>query len=249
VKSKGFLMKKSQQPNGGIPMKTRSLTVLCGMIVAASVFATTASAAIITPLLSTDSGSITSSTTFQDAGRNIDAAINGAGLTGSLTEANILTVEHTSANAADGGTNHFLTSSTEAVADEVLTFDLGGTFDVTDIYIWIYSRPQTGRAIKNFDIAFDTGSGFGTPVAASTLGITDFPVGVTTPTTTAQQRTFNAAQTGVTAVQLTNIQNYGDARIGLPEIRFGGEETVIPEPASLAMGLMGLTLIAGRRRR
>lgn len=225
-------------------MKPKSL--FHSLLVALAALAPVLRAAIVTPLLSTDGGSVTSSTTFQDAPRTIDSALDGSGLTAVLTEANILTVEHTPATISD---NHFLTSAAQPVANEVLTFDLGGTFDISDIYLWQYHRPQVNRGVINFDIAFssDGGSTFGTAVAASSLGITDFALGATGGNALAQQRTFAAPQPGVTAIQLTNIQNNGDARIGIPEIRFGG--TVVPEPSTsaLLLGVFGAFVLRRRR--
>ena len=183
---------------------------------------------VISPLLSTDSGSVTSSfLTSEDAVRTIDAALNGSGLSAPPTDANVLTVEHTAATATD---NHYLgntanTGGGATIAAEVLTFDLGGTFDVTDIYLWTYERSQAARGLVRFDIAFSTDGGatFGTPVAASTLGIADFQLWGVWTVRTPQQRTFSAPQTGVTTIRFSNVVNGGDTtRLGISEIRFGG---------------------------
>jgi hypothetical protein len=209
-------------------------------------------AAVIFPLLSTDSGSVTSSTlTEEDAPRTIDSALDGSGFTSTLTDANVLTVEHEPATSTD---NHYLGNTgnggADSIAATVITFDLGGAYDVTDIYLWQYHRSQTGRGLRSFDIAFSTDGGttFGTAVAASTLGITEFTIGSTSGNSTAQQRTFSSTQSGVDAIQFSIIVNHGDTtRLGISEIRFGG--TAVPEPSSTALlGLGGLAFILRRRR-
>ena len=216
-------------------------------------------AAIIAPLLSTDTGSLTSSFfSSEDAARTIDSALNGSGLSATPTDANVLTVTHTSATATD---NHYLgnvantrtdqSDPTIQIVNEVLTFDLGGKFDVTDIYLWTYERSQASRGLVSFDIAFSTngGASFSTPVAAATVGISDFALwgasswNVQTP----QQRTFSSALTGVDVIQFSNIVNGGDtSRLGISEIRFGG--TAVPEPTGALLGGLGALLLLRRRR-
>ena len=212
-------------------------------------------AVVISPLLSTDSGSSTSSfLTSEDAARTIDSALDGSGLSATPTIANIASVTHTAATATD---NHYLgntglTGGGATIANEVLIFDLGGTFDVTDIYLWTYERSQAARGLVSFNIAFDTGSGFGTAVAASTLGITDFALwgdgtGGTWNVQTPQNKTFTAAQTNVQAIQFSNIVNGGDGgRLGISEIRFVGE--AVPEPSAALLGGLGALLLLRRRR-
>lgn len=210
-------------------------------------------AAVISPLLSTDAGSVTSSfLTSEDASRTFDSALDGSGLsTTLLTDANVMTVTHTSSTLPD---NHYLgntalTGGGATIASEVLTFDLGGTFDVTDIYLWDYQRSQTARSLISFDIAFSTDGGatFGTAVAASTLGITDFVIWDGS-STTAQNKTFSSTQSGVNAIQFSNVVNNGDStRLGIAEIRFGGT-AVIPEPSSAILSGLGALLLLRRRR-
>jgi len=225
-------------------MKTKTL---CIAVVTAGFALASVSAhasVIITPLLSTETGSVTSSTTFFDANRAIDSALDGSGLSSGGTSGDILTETHN--NAATDSVSHFLSNG--PVANEVLTFDLGATFDVTEIYLWQYNRTQFNRGIINFDIAFSTdgGSSFTSPVAASSLGITDFVIGTIGGVASVQQRSFNSVQSGVTAIQFSNIQTGGSTSIiGLPEVRFG----FIPEPASLALLGLGGLLLAGRNRR
>lgn len=216
---------------------------LCGVLAAAS----SASAGVITPLLSTDVGSSTSSTTTIGSPRTIDAAVSGLGLSGGGTSGDILSETHDAGQSA----THWLSDSgiiTAGVSlSEVLTFDLGGSFDIDTIYIWTYNRPERARGVRTFDIAFSTdgGANFSPAVSAASLGMADFDIGATGGISSVQTRTITA-QSGVTDIRFTNIANFGASdRLALPEIRFG---EVIPEPGSLAMLGLGGLLIARRRR-
>jgi hypothetical protein len=214
---------------------------------AAAFVALNSNAAVITPLLTTDSGSTTSTSTTIGGSRTIDAALNGVGLSGGGTSGDILTETH--ATAQGNTNNHYLSnnySPAANVANEVITLDLGGPFNINDIYLWGYSRAESNRGIRTFDIAFDTGSGFGSAVTALSLGITDFDEGPGSGSSSVQTRTFTSTQSGVERVQLSNITNFGGDRIAISEIRFGG--TAVPEPSAFLLSSLG-TLILFRRRR
>ena len=208
--------------------------------VAVAVTASTASlnAAVITPFSAT-------STTFHDAPRTIDSAIDGSGLSGGGTSGDILTETHGSAS----GDNQWLTAVLPDVTSEVVTFDLGGTFDVDTIYLWAYNRNESNRGVETFDIAFSTdgGSTFGTAVSAMSLGMANFAEGAITGSSSVQTGSITE-QTGVTDIQFSNISNFGADRIAIAELRFGGTPT-ISEPSSVTLiGLAGLELVLHRRR-
>lgn len=219
------------------PFKTFAIAI------AAALLAGHAQAAVITPVTAT-------STTTIGSPRTADAMIDGTLLSGGGTSGDILSETVTYA----GSSGHWLSASS-AVDDptnfrsttEVLTFDLGGTFDVDTMYLWPYIRAERARGIRTLDISFSTNGGttYDTTLPAGTFA--DFTIDDQSGDQPVQTRSF-AVQTDVTHIQLTNLTTFGSTNyIAISELRFGATE--IPEPASLASGLLGLALIAGRRRR
>jgi hypothetical protein len=220
------------------PIKTFAIAI------AAALLAGHAQAAIITPSAATSTSTIGGS-------RTIVEVINGSDLSAGGASGDILSETHDPLSDKAG---YWLSANGagNAPITEILTFDLGGTFNVDAVHLWNYDRggDNPTRAIKTFDISFSTNNGvsYDTTVTGATLG--DF-VGANNPRVNGeiavQTKTF-AVQSDVTNIKIDNIVIQGpNAYIGFAEIRFGATE--IPEPASLASGLLGLTLIAGRRRR
>ncbi len=202
------------------------------------VFAMTAQAAIITPTAATATSSISTD-------RNLTETINGDGLSGGGTSGDILAETH----ASTGGTTDYWLG-TKSVT-QVLDFDLGDATNVEAVHIWNYDRGSDDgtsgvwdkRAIASFDIAFSTngGANYSTPISITgLLGFNDID-----PPIAVQTFTF-AAQTGVTDIQITNLQNFGDGSwYGLGEIRFD----TVPEPATLSLLVIGAIGLARRRRK
>ncbi len=210
------------------------------LVAALAFIAPALQAAVITPLLI--SGSSTSTTTTIGSPRTIDAALDGSGLT---AVGDVSTWTH----AAAGNSGHYLSAQyvpAANVVNETITLDFGAAYDIDNIYLWAYNRAENNRGIQTFDIAFDTGSGFGSAVSASSLGITNFTQGVGSGTSSTQTRTFTSTQTGVERIRLTNITNFGGDRIGISEIRFGG--TAVPEPSAALLGGIGALLFVRRRK-
>ena len=194
---------------------------------------------IITPVSAT-------STTQHDADRAIGKTIDGSGLfndsdktafTDTLTSTNITSVVAGAATTFFGTNTYWLSGSTAmggstVSATETLTFNLGDAYDLKNIYLWNYNRdaPTNNRALKTFHIAFSTDNGatYSTPVSAASLGIGDFTLHPPTAGFGAAAyvpvdiREFTSTHSGVTHVQLTNLETYGSTGfIGFLEIRFG----------------------------
>jgi MYXO-CTERM domain-containing protein len=210
----------------------QALSILTAAVVTAAI--STAHAAIITP---TDA---TSTSYIGSGGRTIDKTIDGSGLSSGGLSGDVLSETHSL--VYEDGNDHYWLSARDAgrSGNEVLTFDLGEAFDVDAVHIWQYAiANDTRRQIANADLTFSSdGVNYGDlrQVSFSSVSAT---------TLNSQSRTFSTVS-NVTHIKMvvTNSSDY----IGLSEIRFGGTAAV-PEPASLAMGLLGLALIAGRRRR
>ena len=195
---------------------------------------------IITPV------DATSTTTIGSGGRLIGTTLDGSGLSSGGTSGDILTETHSPNNANTA--TYWLSGNKSGAghADEVLIFELGGSFDVDTLHLWNYTRNgEVDRAITNFEISFSTngGSTFDTTLASGTFA--DFPP-VTVVDQPAHTRTFTP-QSGVTHIRFSNLTNYGDnSYIGLSEVRFG---SMIPEPGSLVLFGSGAMLILRLRRR
>lgn len=197
-------------------------------------------AIVITPTGATSTSTIGSP-------RTIDAAIDGTLLSSGGTSGDILSETVTFAGSA----GHWL-SSINAIDDdsnfrsttEVLTFDLGGTFDVDTMYLWPYIRSERVRGIRTLDISFSTNGGisYDTTLAAGTFA--DFTIDDQSGDQPVQTRSFTV-QSGVTHIQLSNLTTFGSTNyIGISELRFGA----IPEPSAALLGGLGLLALLRRRR-
>ncbi len=169
------------------------------------------------------------STTTVGGSRTIDYTIDGSDLSSGGASTDVPAETH-QVNSDSAG--YWLSGSGAVSGSEVLTFDLGGTFDVTGIHQWLYTRtgPETDRGFKTFDVyvSTDGGSSYSLGVSAATLGDFAEPAVGDLPAVT---KTF-ATQSGVTHIELRNLVNFGDPSFyGLSEIRFQGGPAV-PPPAT-----------------
>ena len=217
-------------------MRIRSSQLLPALMIGAAMMASQSTGAVISPVSAT-------STTQINAGRGITDAIDGTLLSSGGTSGNILT-ETVSAAGSDG---HWL-SAISAVDDdanfrsttEVLTFDLGGTFDVGGVHIWPYIRPERARGLESFDLSFSSdGTNF-----SGTINVSGWTIGNSSGTMPVQTQTFGIVS-GVTHLRMTNLTTFSSTNyIGLSEIRFD----TVPEPSSMLLaGLGGLMLLRRRR--
>lgn len=215
-----------------------AVTFACGFLLAGS-----ADAAIITPT------GATSTTTIGSGNRTIDKTIDGSGLTPAGDPGSILDDLH-SVNSANTGT-YWLSGNNAASSNEVLTFDLGGTFDVDGIHHWVYTRGgEDARGLKTFEIWYlEDGAGdYVLGVDKTALGNFTQPPVQALPA----QSKFFATLSDVTHIQLRSIENFSSSEpyLGLSEIRFNAPDAAaIPSPSALITGLVGLGLSTLRRRR
>lgn len=205
--------------------------------------ATAHAAVLITPT------SVLSATDATDTYKATVGLIDNAGLSGAADLGNYTTITHsnTSSNSlgwvtADPsplGGDYFV----DGPGNPVLTFDLGGTYNLTDFVYWGYNNGGTGNEAKNFTIEFSVGGGsYGDAVNFSQTTAR----GASTPAT------VNFASIEADSVRITITDNFsgigtGGDRVGLGEVKFIG--TAVPEPSSIVLlGLSSLALLFRRRR-
>lgn len=200
-----------------------------------------ANAAIITPITATSTGT---SVQNGDAGTALVNLVNGSGLSGTPIDdqGNAGGITHgtelsqlwvTSANGPD-----FFEPAPGTVQ---IDFDLGGSYDLTDSYIWGYGYFGTSNSASAITVSYSTdGTNFSNAedITLPSSTVTD-----------AQSNTLNALA-GSTHVRLLLTDNLGAGdRVGLGEVRFGGTVSAVPEPSSAALlGLGGVALILRRRK-
>jgi hypothetical protein len=145
-------------------------------------------------------------------------------------------------------------------------FDLGGAVtNLDELYLWNV-RENTGRAVNEYNVYYatsptglvhgPTGGSSNNDYDFANSGWTKLNGSVLTMNNRTNNPNGSAAPNavldlgGVTAqyIAVEILSNGGDTgRAGLAEV--GVTATEIPEPASIATGLFGLTLIAVRRKR
>jgi len=162
--------------------------------------------------------------------------------------------------AADGSTRFgdWLTSSTPG---QIITYNLGGTYNVSDLLIWNYN--QVGFTTVGANSVTILSSTTGLAGSFSTVGTVQFDqVTITAPTGTAAQDTgdfndgydtpaqilpFDITDTHYVELVINSNWGFGGGVTGFNEVNFVG---VVPEPSTFAMlGLGLLGLIAWQRKR
>jgi hypothetical protein len=125
-----------------------------------------------------------------------------------------------------------------------LVFDLGGTFDVTDLHIWQYAfNPVSGNTNNSKDITVE----FSTGGVAGTFG-SGVNIQLTQWTAVEAAQNFAVTPVSANAVRFTITTLHAGVVAGLGEVKF----SVVPEPHSLAISaicLLGLGMVRRRRNR
>ncbi len=208
---------------------------MAALVLSVGLLAQSVLGAVISPVSATSTSEVASS-------RGITDAIDGTLLSSGGASGDILS-ETVSAAGSDG---HWL-SDINAIDDdanfrsttEVLTFDLGGTFDVSAVHIWPYIRSERARGLESFDLSFSSN---GTDFSATT-NVSGWTIGPPSGSAPVQTQSF-ATVSNVTHLRMTNLTTFGSTNyIALSEIRFD----TVPEPSAfLLCGIGGLLLL--RRR-
>lgn len=177
--------------------------------------------------------------------------VNNSGLSGVADFSNYTSITHIAAGAGtawttnnpNGAGDYFQAGSEGTTA--IVTFDLGGTFGVTDLVYWGYHfGAPNGNEVREFSLEFssDGGGTFGAPVVVSSpLSNYAFATAVTLPlggtyTADTVRATFTDNHFGGTAD--------GGDRLGLGEVKF----VAIPEPSTALLGGVALLGLLRRRR-
>ena len=192
-------------------------------------------AAVITPSIDVPLTTVTTAA----SGFGIGQTVNSSGLTDpNATPGYVLD------DVNDNGATQWLSGNS---LSGVVTFDLGGTYDVDSVHLWnwVYTNTTSTKwGVATVDFSFSTnGTNFLNTEALSFVA--DPTPGALGPSV-AQTKTFTT-QTGVTHIQLGNFTNLeGTTYVGFGEIRFS---EAVPEPSTTALlGLGGLALILRRRK-
>lgn len=185
-------------------------------------------------------------TTYYAAAQTPDNLVNDAGFAGagpygftSLHGAHGSAVGQWHAGTGQGGGG-----SAPVVDNQALTFNLGGTYNLTSIYIWQANQTGLfGRGVNQFDLLYSTNGGSSWLTASSNLNLA-----ISTGGNIAAQQ-FSLVQTGVTHVRIEIDSAHSGAAseyVGLSEVKFDG--VAVPEPTSALLGALGILGLLRRRR-
>jgi hypothetical protein len=216
-----------------------------------------ASAAFLDPITGVTASSLDTAAgdpnfTATNASIQIGATSHVLGASDSLADTGI---------AADGSTRFgdWLTSSTPG---QSITYNLGGTYNVSDLLIWNYNQDGFTSAGANSVTVLSSTTGLAG--SFSTVGTVQFDqVTITAPTGTAAQDTgdtndgydtpaqtlpFDISNAHYVELVINSNWGFGGGVTGFNEVNFVG--TAVPEPSTFAMlGLGLLGLVAWQRKR
>jgi hypothetical protein len=157
--------------------------------------------------------------------------------------------------AAEG--NMWLSAGGTSVPQYV-TFNLGASYDLTGTRVWNYNEPYSftiDRGAKDVTISVAASWG-GSDAATTWTSLGSFVIDQGTGATNDVGKTYTLSAGNVSVVKFTATSTYGNALVGLSEVRFLGSEYSPPPPPSpepgtlvlLGTGLVGLLCYAWRRR-
>ncbi len=173
---------------------------------------------------------------------------NGNGLSVSVSSIDETTINSTSHTLGFNAANAVVRDGAGGTAITVdFSFSAAGGVDLTELWVWNYTQANCcdGRGVNDYEVYLDSGSGFSaTPDVTGTLAQGNEVAG----SHFAEKISLGTLETGVVAVRLVGLNNNGGNAIGLDEVAFAVDDTVVPEPSSALLGLIGALGLIRRRR-
>ena len=164
----------------------------------------------------------TASSTYVHSTVSTANLVNNSG----LSIANDVTATHAAFGGANPG-NGWHSTNTALVDNQFVTFNLNGTRNVANIYIWQMSQAgQLGRGIRQFDLLVSS-DGVNFTEVASNLELAQSPGGAV------NSQSFALNQTGITHVRIGIDSAWSGATneyVGLSEVKFTETATASEVP-------------------